>query len=163
MAPPPLSKAQMERLAAACQEYRTAFEAVERTLEEVADPTLPSWVYNLEDFDLEALEAAAPRVADAERCRRANRAALHAVIELVALDDDEGTLAAQPGGTPPAETIEALSSRAVDDLRWLRVLDRFISVVGRADDGGAQYVNGTFAAVVAHPTDPSDPSRGEEG
>jgi hypothetical protein len=146
----------MERFPAAARTYREAHERVESALEAEQNPHLPTWVYNLENFEIDALTELAPRVAVLEKKRRYARSALHAVSELIALDDPDaplGDIPADVGQGGANDAIEQLSAKATKDLRWLRVLDRFIGVVGRADSGGAQYVNGGFQPLATHEAD----------
>jgi hypothetical protein len=149
----PISRELMERFQAAAKTYRDAHERVERALENEQSPNLPTWVYNLETFEHATLQEISPRIASLERQRRFARSALHAVSELIALDDPDAPLTGMPaelGQGGANETIEQLSAKATKDLRWLRVLDRFIGVVGRADSGGAHYVNGGFQPLATH-------------
>lgn len=154
--PTAMPRAHVERLSRACRTYRDAFELVERTLIEQGNADLPTWVFNLEAFELEAIHQASPAVASAEKKRRAARTALHAVAEMIALDDPTASMGVMPSDvTPESPTdvnqwVETLSSKANEDLRWLRVLDRFIGIVGRADTGGALYVNGSFEPLATH-------------
>lgn len=152
----PISRELMERFHSAAKTYREAHERVERALEVEQSPNLPTWVYNLETFDHPTLQEISPRVAALERQRRFARSALHAVSELIALDDPDAPLtgvASDLGQGGANETIEQLSAKATKDLRWLRVIDRFIGVVGRADSGGAHYVNGGFQPLDTHELD----------
>ena len=156
MSQPPISRELMERFQNACATYRAAHERVEKALEAEQSPNLPTWVYNLETFDHAALNEISPMIAALERQRRFARSALHAVSELIALDDPDAPLSGMPaelGQGGANETIEQLSAKATKDLRWLRVLDRFIGVVGRADQGGAHYVNGGFQPLATHDLD----------
>ena len=152
----PISRELMERFQSAAKTYRDAHERVEKALEVEQSPHLPTWVYNLETFDYTTLHEIAPKVAALERQRRFARSALHAVSELIALDDPDAPLtgmASDLGRGGANETIEQLSAMATKDLRWLRVIDRFIGVVGRADSGGAHYVNGGFQPLATHDLD----------
>lgn len=158
--PNPMPRELVARLTRACTTYREAFEEVERTLIEQGNAELPTWVFNLEAFDLDAIHAVSPAVASVERKRRAARTALHAVAEMIALDDPTASMATMPpdvtSGVDPEspegvnQWVDKLSAKASEDLRWLRVLDRFIGIVGRADTGGALYVNGSFEPLATH-------------
>lgn len=144
--------------------YRERYEAVERALEAEAaiQPELPGWVNRLDEIDLQRLWELSPEVANAERQRRTARAAMYAAVELLALDDPEAPLSDFSDDDPTltnvridgkSRTVDALSAKATGDTRWLRVLDRFIGVVQRADRDGCMFVNGTFEPVNQHELD----------
>jgi hypothetical protein len=147
----------LARLQKAADDYRQAYDVVERTLRQADHPDLPTWVFNLERFNVEALKAMSPDVARAEARRRACRRALHAVAELTALDDQVGALAAEPTmELPDVGTAEGMTRWAegvadkTDADRWTNAIDRFIGIVSYADEGGCVYLNGTFEPVDTH-------------
>jgi hypothetical protein len=151
------SRELIDRLARAAPAYREAFERVETAIAHEANPNLPTWIFNLDGFNLEALYQISPTIAYAERHRRAARVALHAVAELMAFDDPAATLATQSGDeAPPGNAADmsawmaSLTSRAGDDHYWLRTLDRFVGIVNYADSGGCVYINGGFEPTVMH-------------
>jgi hypothetical protein len=159
----------------AAKRYRRAYEVVEEAISAENNPDLPAWVFSLDGFNGDALRSLSPRVAIAEEQRRAARVALHAIAELIALEDPGSTLKTQPemateevGDAEKArQWMSSLTASAGDDLYWLRVLDRFISVCHYADDGNCIYVNGAFEPVAwrddREQTDYTRVSPGPEG
>jgi hypothetical protein len=115
-------------------------------------------VFGLEGVDLETLNGVSPRLAQAEAYRRASRAALHAVSELLALEDPCAALSAQPSFVAPEgrsgeskdRWVRSLTTAARADTRWQGALDRFISVVNYADANGCLYLNATFVPTEPH-------------
>ena len=157
MAGDPMSREMLERLARAAKGYQEAFERVERLLAQSSNTTLPRWVFNLAPMNLDALRSASPEVARAEQSRRAARAALHAVAELLTLENPSNALAEDAvlgdrAHATAAEMSEFVGSLPTEekDPAWLQRLDRFVSVVNAADLQGAQYINGTFEPLEFH-------------
>lgn len=128
--PHPPSRESIERFALAAEAYRTAFQEAQRALAEADPGTVPSWVFAVDRLPVEDLRTLAEPVRRAELKRRQARAALHALVELVALEDD-GTHG--PAGPPDGA-----------DQADLSKLDRFITVANGARKHGCAYVNGMF-------------------
>jgi hypothetical protein len=155
---PDIDRDMLDRLMRAAQTYRDAFEGVEHAIAHENLPDLPTWVFNFDSMNLDSINSMSPVIAHAERHRRASRAALHAVAELLALGDPGAALTA--GEVPPmpdAASAAAMSSWAAsltakkgDDHYWLRTLDRFVGIVNQADQSGCLYINGTFEPLLLH-------------
>jgi hypothetical protein len=147
-----LSRDATERLAAASRRYRRAFQQVQSMLSGQDDGQVPGWVFALDRHTLEEVQTMSPELYAAELHRRRCRRALHALVELIALDD--------PGASLPSAVVAAEDpAAALDDPEKadLAKLDRFISVIHAAREGGAIYVNGTFDPVT-HPPELTKPN-----
>ncbi len=126
------------------ERYAAAFAAVQDVLAaRVADAVAagevspaPAHVFAIAHMDLAALAALSPPLAEAEAERRARRAALHAIAELIAHGD-----AAAPGAPDGSPAVVAAHA---GDARDMRRLDAFITVVNTAQEAGCIYINGTF-------------------
>lgn len=122
----------LARFAEVAEAYEHAFADVQRRLKELATGRLPTWVFAIDRLSLDDLAQADPELAEAERQRRAWRAALHAMAEHIALGSDE---------RPALEPADA-------DAAHLQKLDRFITIVNAAKTGDCIYVDGRFEPVV---------------
>jgi len=140
-----LSRDANARLAAASKRYREAFDTVQQLLKGQEEGHIPGWVFAIDRHSLEEVQTMTPEVYAAELHRRRCRRALHALVELIALED--------PGAGLPNTVAEAEDPSAEldnPDTADLSKLDRFISVIHAARAGGAIYLNGTFDPV-SHP------------
>lgn len=133
-----MSPATIERLHAAMARYREAFENTQAHLRATSVQGAPQWVFALDGLPLNEVREYGIRLAEAEEKRRTARAALHALVELLALHGE--TLP----GDDPTSWIAAGAAEAVDNHAWHDSLDRFISVMNHARDAGVMYVNGDF-------------------
>lgn len=133
---PEIPRDALARFAEVAERYERAFAEVQELLRRADHGQLPSWVFAIDGVRLEALAAVSPELAEAERDRRAWRTALHALAEHIALGGD--ATGVSEDGAPDAR----------DDAH-LQKLDRFISVVNAAKEGGCIYVDGRFQPVVA--------------
>ncbi len=141
--PHPPSRESVERFALAAEVYRVAFAEAQRALAEADPGTVPSWVFSVDRLTVEDLRTLPEPIRKAELRRRQARAALHALVELVALEDD-GTHG--PAGPPDGA-----------DQADLSKLDRFITVANGARKHGCAYVNGMFEPMGREPIpDPAD-------
>lgn len=131
------SRDAMVRLAEAAQQYREAFREVQRALLDEDLGRVPSWVFAVDRLPLEEVEDLSPRLARLEARRRRWRVALHAMAELIALEDTGESLRAPPD-TSQLDTADESN---------LPRLDRFITVVNFARQGNVIYVNGGFEPV----------------
>ena len=127
--------------------YREAFVAVQDQLQNTEMGRVPSWVFAVARLSLEDIEKIEPALADAERHRRACRVALHAMSELIALDDTNDM-------PPPAVEVESLiNSLSPDeggnelDVPAQRRLDGFISMMNYARTANVMYIDGTFDPI----------------
>lgn len=120
----------LDRLRIAARAYRVAFDQLEQAIATEYGAEPPPWLGTLHQLDLDDLVAVCPAVGRAEQRRRACRVALHAVAELIALEE-----ATWGEATPP---------------EWESGLDRFVTVMSYAESSGCQYVNGTFEPIVFH-------------
>lgn len=132
---PDIPRDALARFAEVAERYERAFAQVQDLLRQAEHGRLPSWVFAIDGVRLEALAAVSPELAEAERDRRAWRTALHALAEHIALGGDAVAL---DDGAPDQR----------DDAH-LQKLDRFISIVNAAKEGGCIYVDGRFQPVVA--------------
>lgn len=131
------SRTQLNRLAEASKAYRRAFREVQDQLRATELGRIPAWCFAVDRMEIEELEKLSPELAAAEQDRRRRRVALHALTELIALTGDhEPTL---------GSAAEAMMSSLEGDPD--AELDRFITVVNYAKNGGVIYVNGTFEPV----------------
>lgn len=124
------SRGALLRYAEVAREYRQAFREVQDALQGLELGSSPAWVFVVESMTEDELEALSPAVAAAERRRRAWRSALHALTEMIALEE-------------PAEVHTSADNADPAQSRH-QSLDRFISVFNSARDAGCVYVNGTF-------------------
>jgi hypothetical protein len=126
----------LTRYAEVARQYRHAFRAVQEELQSLQPGQAGPWVFALEDLSREELCTLSPTLAQAEHERRAWRVALHAITELIALQD------ALP---VPIETDGPAAFDTLDgEAQSQHQLDQFISVLHGARAGGCIYVDGTF-------------------
>jgi hypothetical protein len=128
--PTPPSKESIDRLSVAAESYRSAFQEVQRALAGAPPGSVPSWVFAVDRLVGDELRTLPENIRRTELKRRQARAALCALIELVALEDD-GTHG--PAGSPDGAEQADLAK-----------LDRFITVTNGAREQGCFYVNGMF-------------------
>ncbi|MCB9688789.1 MAG: hypothetical protein H6738_23750 [Alphaproteobacteria bacterium] len=124
------SRESIERFAKAAEAYREAFRDTQQALAEADVGTVPSWVFAVDRLHEDEVRALPEPVRRAELRRRQVRAALHALVELVALEDDGRH---GPAGPPDGA-----------DQADLTKLDRFITVANFARHHGCAYVDGMF-------------------
>ncbi|MFT4626199.1 MAG: hypothetical protein ACI8PZ_004875 [Myxococcota bacterium] len=158
MAPKVPTRDALLRYAEVANHYRRAFKSVQDALAAVELGRVPPWVFAVERLTREELNAIAPALAEAETQRRAWRAALHAITELIALED------AGEAGLPPARNeaeVRTLFDSLDGDMRNQRKLDRFISVINGARAGSCIYINGTFRPTGFRDPDPPTPTTTE--
>jgi hypothetical protein len=136
-----LSKESVARMSQAAEHYRTAFDAVQALLR--GQESGPRFVFAVDQLGAAEVDTLPDGLREAERHRRRTRAALHALVELVSLEDDGLT---GPSGAPdPADHAD------------LSKLDRFITVTNGARLHGCSYVNGTFEPTMSsNLPDPAD-------
>lgn len=149
----------LDRLVAAAAAYRDAYAATEEAIAaHFDDPESRLWVFNLAEWDDEDMSTLHPAIQRAERRRRQARVALHAVAELLALENPAGAMELYGGGPPAAASAQGLGGWAsaageATDERWMRALDRFVGIVNGADAGACIYLDGTFVPVEHHDDD----------
>ena len=147
----------LDRLLAAAAAYRTAYGATEAAIaQHFDDPDSRLWVFNLADWDDEALTTLHPVIQRAERRRRQSQVALHAVSELLALENPAEAMESLGGPPPIVTSADAIAPWANAEApdgsydRWMRALDRFVGIVNGADAGDCIYLDGTFVPVEHH-------------
>jgi len=151
------SRDAVERLADLSARYRSAFVEVQDCLARAEMGRIPAWVFAVERLPIEDVAALSEELAAAESRRRSLRVALHALIELIALEDDEG----RPADGSDVDHLVTAMSDAEDDGAQ-KQLDRFISVINYAKSGGCIYVNGTFEPVARVPQVTADSAKPTE-
>ena len=130
----------LERLSQVAVAYRQAFDDVQRALGELDAGQMPRWAFAVDRMPIDDMRDHAPELARAEQLRRRWRVALHAMAELVALGECEvAPLVAERARAD-------LDRPSLDEVDRAR-LDRFISVIDQAREGGCIYLNGTFQPV----------------
>lgn len=139
----------MTKFEEATRNYRLAFQRVHDRLQETNTGRVPPWCFALDRMNIEDVANLDPVLARLEHDRRRWRAALHSLAEYIALKDEVEFV---PGPREPAETEGTL-----DPGRLTRELDRFITVLNRAKNGGVIYVNGTFEPVNLAKPDRTEP------
>ena len=139
------SQLAVERFQEVARRYDEAFAEVERHLATYRgeDGAIP-WVNSLAYVPLVTLEQRDPPLAAAEASRRAWRVALHTCAELLAWH--LGGRSGLPEDLDFADLFQ--KTPAEEDVR--RVLDRFVTTLDYAKDGGCHYVDGQFLPEV-HP------------
>ena len=133
---------QLDRIAG---EYQAAYAKVQGLLATTQHPKLPGWVFQLDRFDVVEIAVFSKALARAEQHRRQWRAALHATVELAALE------AQQPGVrdlSPDTFDPDAPPDLAAAGPGGMDTLDSFISVVQYARTAGCSYVDGAFVPVL---------------
>lgn len=131
---------QLERIASS---YQAAYAEVQELLVTTSHPKLPSWVFQLDRFDVKEIAVFSKALARAENRRRQWRAALHATTELAALESSSPSVRSMSGSTfDPDAPLEGLSDQT-DSYS----LDAFISVVQYARSAGCSYIDGAFFPV----------------
>lgn len=142
-------------VAALAERYRVAFVRVQHRLSHTKELPVDPWVFNLDRLVLEDIHAVDAELALLEEHRRQVRAALHALVELLALDGDGTGLDDEDARS----TFERLDGAGEDR----RQLDRFMTVVNAARDAGCIYVNHTFQPATGFDdverTAPTGPAR----
>jgi hypothetical protein len=134
------SREALARFNDAMRTYREAFAHVQEILSTSDLGPVPSWVFAIDRLPLDQVQAMSEELLVAESRRRRARVALHALVELMALEDGEAT------GKPDT-----------GDEANLPKLDRFITVINSARSGGCIYVNGQFEPIGRDPLpDPND-------
>lgn len=141
------SKDALQRLAETSARYRDAFLEVQAVLASLDLGRVPSWTFAIDRLPLEEVAELSPALAEAEERRRAWRTCLHALTELIALDDPDapGEIAGEP-------------TEASGDAEHLGKLDRFITIVNFAKAGGCIYVDGGFQPVARPGTKEAAPA-----
>ncbi len=119
--------------------YDEAFAEVERLLSQQADlDERQPWVHSLAQQPLVLLEHKHPELAQAERRRRAWRVALHAAAELLAWHSSGKS------GLPEGLSLAGILELTPDDESVRCALDRFVTTLDYAKEGGCHYVDGQF-------------------
>jgi len=139
----------MTKFDEATRNYRLAFQRVHDRLQETNTGRVPPWCFALDRMNIEDVANLDPVLARLEHDRRRWRAALHSLAEYIALKDE---VEFAPSPREPAETEGTL-----DPGKLTRELDRFITVLNRAKNGGVIYVNGTFEPVNLAKPDRTEP------
>jgi hypothetical protein len=166
--PNPLGPSAESRLAEAMKHYLTATEDVERALAEepgVDDP----FVFALARRSLDEIAVVSKRLARAELQRRSTRAALHALIELIALDPTRAGVGPVPNSdyTEGDEHVERARWRRSlkpgnADHAWMRHTDRLIALLEFANAAGCTYTNDTFTPIVIRDRPKRPKSKGDD-
>ncbi len=150
-APQPTRDA-IRRLSDLTARYREAFEDVQACLARAKMGRIPAWVFAVEKLTIEDVASLSEELAAAESKRRSLRIALHALVELIALEDLDMNATSDPN----AEVDELITSMSGQENDSARQLDRFISVINYAKNGGCIYLDGTFEPVLRTPRGPSE-------
>ena len=136
------------------QRYLSATEDVERALAEELSVDEP-FVFALARRSLDEISMVSKRLARAELQRRSTRAALHALIELIALDPARAGTGPVPNTdyTEGDEHVERARWRrslrpSTPDHAWMRHTDRLIALLEFANAAGCTYTNDTFTPIV---------------
>jgi hypothetical protein len=146
------TQSELERIG---REYRKAFDTVQSLLNACDLGTIPPYVFAIDRFDIKQLGELDRTLAKAERRRRQWRAALHAMVELQALEareEDHPVVSAAAETMDPDDPTDSstLNEATKSDMPHL---DRFISVVQYARTVGCSYVDGGFQPVFKDPPD----------
>ena len=135
------SRSAVERFAEIAERYRQSFDEVQAVLQSSDLGRIPNWVFAIDPLPLSEVREFSEELLRVEVRRRKWKAALVAMAELIALEDQGRELLNQP---PTGSSLTEVDSANQADLQKL---DRFISVINGARAGGCIYVNGTFQAV----------------
>ena len=139
------------RLQRAMDRYREAVADVQARLKVAETGNIPRWVFALDQLTLGEVKEMSVLLGQAEERRRAARAALHATIELMALQGST-----TPSSPDMGAWIASTSAETTDDDAWLRSLDRFIGVMQYAKSNRVMFVNGDFRPVDHDDVDTTD-------
>jgi hypothetical protein len=137
----------IRRLSDLTSRYREAFEQVQDCLANAEMGRIPAWVFAVERLKIEDVAELSEDLAAAESKRRSLRVALHALVEFIALEDLDMEA---PRGRD-SEVDELITAMDDQEDESARKLDRFISVINYAKNGGCIYLNGTFEPVIRSP------------
>lgn len=129
----------LAKLEEATHQYSLAFQRVHDQLGQTNTGRVPPWCFALDRMNIEDVAVLDPILARLEHDRRRWRVALHSLTEYIALRDiDDSVPMPKPQGNPDDN---------LDAGTLTQDLDRFITVLNRAKNGGVIYVNGTFEPV----------------
>ena len=144
------SRDAVQRFAEIAQRSRESFLAVQEVLQSSDLGPVPSWVFAIDPLPLEEVKAFSEELLRVEIRRRKWKAALLAMAQLIALEDQGRELLNEP---PTSTSLTEVDSADEADLHKL---DRFITVINAARAGGCIYVNGTFEPVERDTGPPED-------
>lgn len=141
----------LAKLEEATLQYSLAFQRVHDQLGKTNTGRVPPWCFALDRMNIEDVAVLDPILARLEHDRRRWRAALHSLTEYIALRDTDDSLPMpQPEDGPDVNP---------DAGTLTQELDRFITVLNRAKNGGVIYVNGTFEPVNMANTPTTEPPK----